>query len=218
MNHELKKNAESRGTNWSRRARLDRSVTTSLRSIRARDQPSRRCPPMDDWHAGWSRPFGGGSRTATTCHDWLGSALRRVVYATPAQSGWATRPKTAWRSPHAGLAGAGLPRRNPLPCSFVLDRSDGARTVVVSDCHRTEGTQPAPLLPADQLPTTDGDADDDDVRPSPRRLPPSPVHLPSTFIFGVMAFVAAASVALSSAATTARATCQYVVFSSLLFL
>lgn len=141
-----------------------------------------------------------------------------VVYATPAQSGWATRPKTAWRSPHAGLAGAGLPRRNPLPCSFVLDRSDGARTVLVSDCHRTEGTQPAPLLPADQLPTTDGDADDDDVRPSPRRLPPSPVHLPSTFIFGVMAFVAAASVSLSSAATTARATCQYVVFSSLLFL
>lgn len=92
---------------------------------------------MDDWHAGWSRPFGGGSRTATTCHDWLGSALRRVVYATPAQSGWATRPKTAWRSPHAGLAGAGLPRRNPLPCSFVLDRSDGARTLLVSDCHRT---------------------------------------------------------------------------------
>jgi len=59
------------------------------------------------------------------------------------------------------------------------------------------------------------DADDDDAHLLPRRLPRSSLPISPAILFcftpaTTMAFVAVASVALGSAATTARATCQYV--------
>lgn len=111
----------------------------------------------------------------------LKSALRCVVYATPAQSGWATLPRRPGDRLTLVIRACGSSAAQPpvlFICVRLIRQCSHPRALAT---HRISQTHPTHRLPV-LAPDDDGDADDDDVRPSPRRLPPSPVRLAPTSI------------------------------------